>query len=149
MSAWVIRTTALSCGSPQTGHCLRSNLSRIKRLGFKTLSDTYVPGLDQTIRTVRNMRFGTILLGHGKTGTRQDVKGHGDYTQALYNAVLAGSRDTRVSRFLYIIIPNKFRHLGSQSQVEVMRSMRPPACPHTSFLEPNFNLTADIASVTA
>ena len=63
----------------------------VKRLAFKTLSDTYVLGLVQAIRTVRNMDFDTILLDHGKTGTRQDVKDHGAYTQALYNAVLAGS----------------------------------------------------------
>ena len=63
----------------------------VKRLAFKTLSDTYVLGLVQAIRTVRNMDFDTILLDQGKTGTRQDLKDRGDYTQALYNAVLAGS----------------------------------------------------------
>ena len=72
----------------------------VKQLAFKTLSDTYVPGLVQAIRTVRNFDFDTILLGHGKTGTRQDVKEHVDYIQALYNTVLAGSNDTRVSKFL-------------------------------------------------
>lgn len=64
----------------------------VKRLAFKTLSDTYVPGLIEAIRTVQNMDFDTILPGHGKTGTRQDVKDHGDYIEDLYNAVLGGMR---------------------------------------------------------
>ena len=64
----------------------------VKRLAFKTLSDTYVPGLIQAIRMVQNMDFDIIAPGHGKTGTRQDVKDHGDYIEDLYNGVLAGVR---------------------------------------------------------
>jgi glyoxylase-like metal-dependent hydrolase (beta-lactamase superfamily II) len=52
----------------------------VKRLAFKTLSDTYVPGFIEAIRTVQNMDFDTILPDHG------------DYIEDLYNAVLGGMR---------------------------------------------------------
>ncbi|MGB0575432.1 MAG: MBL fold metallo-hydrolase [Alphaproteobacteria bacterium] len=64
----------------------------VKRLAFKTLSETYVLSLIEAIRTVKNMDFDTILPGHGKTGKRQDLKDHGDYIEDLYNAVLGGMR---------------------------------------------------------
>ncbi|NKB21012.1 MAG: hypothetical protein GKS01_10975 [Alphaproteobacteria bacterium] len=64
----------------------------VKRLAFKTLSDTYIPGLIKSIRKVQNMDFDIIAPGHGKTGTRQDVKDHGDYIEDLHNAVIGGMR---------------------------------------------------------
>lgn len=63
-----------------------------KRMPFKNLSDTYIPDLIDQIRTVENMDFDIIAPGHGKMGTRGDVRDHRQYVQDLYNAVLSGAR---------------------------------------------------------
>jgi glyoxylase-like metal-dependent hydrolase (beta-lactamase superfamily II) len=64
----------------------------VKRMPFKNLSDTYIPDLIDQIRKVENMDFDIIAPGHGKTGTRADVRDHRQYVQDLYNAVLSGVR---------------------------------------------------------
>jgi glyoxylase-like metal-dependent hydrolase (beta-lactamase superfamily II) len=64
----------------------------VKRMPFKNLSDTYIPDLIDQIRKVEDMDFDIIAPGHGKTGTRADVRDHRQYVQDLYNAVLSGTR---------------------------------------------------------
>ncbi|MBT5194953.1 MAG: MBL fold metallo-hydrolase [Rhodospirillaceae bacterium] len=64
----------------------------VKRMPFKNLSDTYIPDLVNQLRMVENMDFDIIAPGHGKTGTRADVRDHREYVEALYGAVLAATR---------------------------------------------------------
>lgn len=64
----------------------------VKRMPFKNLSDTYIPDLIEQIRMVENMDFDIIAPGHGKTGTRADVRDHRQYVEDLYNAVLSAAR---------------------------------------------------------
>jgi glyoxylase-like metal-dependent hydrolase (beta-lactamase superfamily II) len=64
----------------------------VKRLPFKNLSDTYIPDLIEQIRTVEKMDFDIIAPGHGKLGTRADVRDHRQYVEDLYGAVVKGVR---------------------------------------------------------
>jgi glyoxylase-like metal-dependent hydrolase (beta-lactamase superfamily II) len=64
----------------------------VKRMPFKNMSDTYIPDLVDQIRTVENMDFDIIAPGHGKMGTRADVRDHRQYVENLYKAVMGGVR---------------------------------------------------------
>jgi len=64
----------------------------VKRIPFKNLSDTYILALVEQIQKVENMDFDIIAPGHGKLGTRADVRDHRQYVEDLYNAVIGGVR---------------------------------------------------------
>jgi len=64
----------------------------VKRLPFKTLSDSYIPDLIEQIRMVEEMDYDILAPGHGKMGTPADARDHRQYVEDLYNAVLAGVR---------------------------------------------------------
>jgi glyoxylase-like metal-dependent hydrolase (beta-lactamase superfamily II) len=66
-----------------------------KRMPFKNLSDSYIPDLINQIRTVENLDFDVLAPGHGKMGTRADVRDHRQYVEDLYAAVLKGTRAGR------------------------------------------------------
>ena len=64
----------------------------VKRLPFKTLSDSYIPDLIEQIRMVEEMDYDILAPGHGKMGTPADAREHRQYVEELYEAVLAGVR---------------------------------------------------------
>lgn len=64
----------------------------VKRMPFKNLSDSYIPDLINQIKTVENLDFDILAPGHGKMGTRADVRDHRQYVEDLYAAVLNGTR---------------------------------------------------------
>ncbi len=64
----------------------------VKRLPYMNLSDSYFPDWIQAIRQVEALDFDILVPGHGPLGTKADAADHGDYLQALYDAVLAAAR---------------------------------------------------------
>ena len=64
----------------------------VKTVGFRTLSDHYVPEWIDSLRRVEAMDFDIPAQGHGKPGKHADVKAFRGYLTDLYGAVLAASR---------------------------------------------------------
>ncbi len=64
----------------------------VNRLPFKTLSDSYFPGMITALKSVEAMDFDIIAPGHGSMGKRSDVTAHREYVEDLYTGVLSGLR---------------------------------------------------------
>jgi glyoxylase-like metal-dependent hydrolase (beta-lactamase superfamily II) len=64
----------------------------VNRLPYKTLSDSYFPGLINALKKVEGMDFDILAPGHGSMGNRQDVSAHRQYVEDLYNGVLGNLR---------------------------------------------------------
>ncbi len=64
----------------------------VNRLPYKTLSDSYFPGMIKALNKVEAMDFDILAPGHGSMGNRSDVTAHREYVEDLYNGVLAGLR---------------------------------------------------------
>ena len=64
----------------------------VNRLPFKTMSDSYVPGLMEAIRKVGDMDFDILVPGHGPMGSKSDAMAHLGYVEDLHAGVLAGLR---------------------------------------------------------
>ena len=64
----------------------------VGRLPYKDLSDAYIPGWIDAIKTVEAMDFDILVPGHGPMGTKADATEHRKYLQALYAAVLDAAR---------------------------------------------------------
>ena len=65
----------------------------VKRLPYKTLSDSYFPDWIEAIKRVEALDFDILVPGHGPIGVKADARDHRGYLEALYDAVLAASRD--------------------------------------------------------
>lgn len=64
----------------------------VKRLPFRTLSDSYFPHWIDAIRIVEAIDFDILVPGHGQLGVKADAADHRAYLESLYNEVLAGLR---------------------------------------------------------
>ena len=64
----------------------------VKRLPFRTLSDSYYPDWVDSLRRVERLDFDILAPGHGAMGTKQDVVDHGRYHEDLYNAFVTAVR---------------------------------------------------------
>ncbi len=64
----------------------------VKRVGFKTLSDSYFPDWMDAIKMVEGMDFDTLATCHGKMGVKADAREQRMFYQDLYNAVLKEAR---------------------------------------------------------
>ena len=64
----------------------------VKRLPFRTLSDSYYPDWVDSLRRVERLDFDILAPGHGAMGTKQDVVDHRRYHEDLYNAVVTAVR---------------------------------------------------------
>lgn len=64
----------------------------VRRLPFKTLSDSYFPEWIDYIRQVEQLDFDILAPGHGPLGSKQDAADHRRYLEDLHAAVLAAAR---------------------------------------------------------
>ena len=64
----------------------------VKRLPFRTLSDSYFPHWMDAIRKVEAIDFDILVPGHGQVGVKADAAEHRAYLEALYDGVLTGLR---------------------------------------------------------
>lgn len=65
----------------------------VNRLPFKTMNDTYLPGLIHALKKVEGMDFDILAPGHGAMGMKLDVAAHRTYVEDLYNGVYAALRE--------------------------------------------------------
>ncbi len=64
----------------------------VRRVGFKTLGDSYWPDWIDSIRAVEAMDFDILAPGHGPMGRKSDATEHRQYLEDLYAAVLGAAR---------------------------------------------------------
>ncbi len=64
----------------------------VKRLAFRTLSDSYFPGWIDVIKGVEAIDFDILAPGHGPLGTKADATNMRVYLEDLHAAVLAAAR---------------------------------------------------------
>ena len=64
----------------------------VKRLPYKTLSDSYFPDWIDALGRVEAIDFDILAPGHGPLGDKSDVTAHRLYFEALHDAVLAAAR---------------------------------------------------------
>ena len=64
----------------------------VKRLAYKTLSDSYFPGWIDALKNIEAIDFDILAPGHGPMGMKADVAANRGYMSALYNGVLNGLR---------------------------------------------------------
>jgi len=64
----------------------------VKRLAYKTLSDSYFPGWIDALKNIEAIDFDILAPGHGPMGVKSDVAANRGYMTALYNGVLNGLR---------------------------------------------------------
>ena len=64
----------------------------VRTVAFKTLGDGYLPEWIESLKRVEAMDFDKLVPGHGRIGTKADVKAFRGYMQGLYDAVYAGMR---------------------------------------------------------
>ena len=65
----------------------------VNRLPYMDLNDAYFPEWIDAVKAVEAMDFDILVPGHGPLGTKADASEHRRYLQALYDAVLDGSRN--------------------------------------------------------
>ena len=65
----------------------------VKRVAFKTLSDSYFPDWIEAIKQVEALDFDILVPGHGPMGSKADAADHRRYLEDLYGAVLAAARE--------------------------------------------------------
>lgn len=65
----------------------------IRRVGFKTLGDSYWPDWIDAIRAVESMDFEILAPGHGPLGKKADAAEHRQYLEDLYTAVIGAARE--------------------------------------------------------
>jgi glyoxylase-like metal-dependent hydrolase (beta-lactamase superfamily II) len=64
----------------------------VKRLPYKTLSDSHFPEWIDAVRQVEAMDFDILVPGHGPTGVKADAAAHRAYLEDLTAAVLEAAR---------------------------------------------------------
>jgi glyoxylase-like metal-dependent hydrolase (beta-lactamase superfamily II) len=64
----------------------------VKRLPYKTLSDSHFPEWIDAVRQVEAMDFDILVPGHGPTGVKADAAAQRAYLEDLYAAVLEAAR---------------------------------------------------------
>lgn len=64
----------------------------VRRVAYKTLSDSYFPGWIGALRKIEAIDFDILAPGHGPLGVKADVADNRGYMGALYNGVLDGLR---------------------------------------------------------
>ena len=64
----------------------------VKRVGYMTLTDAYIPDWIEAIRRVEAIDFDILVPGHGPMGTKADASDHRAYMEDLYEEVLAAAR---------------------------------------------------------
>lgn len=64
----------------------------VKAVGWKNLTDAFIPEWMDAIATVEAMDFDTLVPGHGPLGTKADATAFRIYMQTLYEAVLREAR---------------------------------------------------------
>ncbi len=64
----------------------------VRRVAYKTLSDSYFPGWINALRKMESIDFDILAPGHGPLGVKADVAANTGYMSSLYNGVLKGLR---------------------------------------------------------
>ena len=64
----------------------------VRRVAYKTLSDSYFPGWIDSLRRIEAIDFDILAPGHGPLGVKADVMENRGYMGALYSGVLNGLR---------------------------------------------------------
>ncbi|MBT3350446.1 MAG: MBL fold metallo-hydrolase [Nitrospinaceae bacterium] len=64
----------------------------VKSVGFKKLSDAYLPEWIDAIKVVEGLDFDTLATCHGKMGKMSDVKDQRGFYEDLYGAVLKAAQ---------------------------------------------------------
>ncbi len=83
----------------------------VDRMPWGTLNDSYLPDWFESLRAVERLDFDTLLPGHGKVGSRDDVTEHRMYLEALHDAVLKAAREgLSLERIKSSIVFEQYRH---------------------------------------
>lgn len=64
----------------------------VKRLPYKNLSDSYIPGWIESLKRIEAIDFDILAPGHGVLGEKSDVAVHRRYFEDLHGAVLVAAR---------------------------------------------------------
>jgi glyoxylase-like metal-dependent hydrolase (beta-lactamase superfamily II) len=64
----------------------------VRRVAYKTLSDSYFPGWINALRKIEAVDFDILAPGHGPLGVKADVAANRGYMGSLYAGVLSGLR---------------------------------------------------------
>jgi glyoxylase-like metal-dependent hydrolase (beta-lactamase superfamily II) len=64
----------------------------VKRVAYKTLSDSYFPGWIDALKRIEAIDFDILAPGHGPMGIKADVAANRGYMSSLYHGVLNGLR---------------------------------------------------------
>ena len=64
----------------------------VKRLAYKTLSDSNFPGWIDALKNIEAIDFDILAPGHGPMGVKANVAENRGYMEALYTGVLNGLR---------------------------------------------------------
>lgn len=64
----------------------------VRRVAYKTLSDSYFPGWINALRKIEAVDFDILAPGHGPLGVKADVAANRGYMGSLYSGVLNGMR---------------------------------------------------------
>ena len=65
----------------------------VKTVGWKNLTDAYIPEWMEAIRKVESLDFDTLVPGHGMLGSKADATAFRQYMEELYAAVLKAARE--------------------------------------------------------
>ena len=65
----------------------------VKAVGWKNLTDAYIPEWMEAIKKVEAMDFDTLVPGHGALGNKEDATAFRQYMEELYAAVLKAARE--------------------------------------------------------
>ena len=64
----------------------------VKAVAFRNLSDSYLPDWIASLKRVEAMDFDVLVPGHGRLGSKDDVRAFRGYMETLYAAVLEAAR---------------------------------------------------------
>lgn len=64
----------------------------VRRVAYKTLSDSYFPGWINALQKIEAVDFDILAPGHGPLGVKADVAANRGYIGSLYSGVLNGMR---------------------------------------------------------
>ena len=64
----------------------------VRRVAYKTLSDSYFPGWIHALKKMEAIDFDILAPGHGPLGAKADIAANRGYMSGLYSGVLNGLR---------------------------------------------------------
>lgn len=78
---------------PKEGVLFAVDFIAVNSLTFRDLPDAYMPDWIESLKRVEALEFDILAPGHGPLGTKESVRAHRAYLEALYNDVLRLARE--------------------------------------------------------